>query len=1055
MPKRAPQTLRWSTSSHRYELLMGEEVAQCFGPEDEEPWVRWLAAQTSFSFQGHTGRLSVIQEARPRGAGYWYAYAYAGQRRVKRYLGRSTDVTLTRLEAIAADLHEATKPSVGVGAAQRSNKSSTAPLPEHPPRNQQSADWVPPPPTEVPQRSLLLLTTKLHVPQPHARLLSRPHLIERLQAGLARSLTLIAAPAGFGKTTALASWVQRAQRPIAWVSLDAGENDPVQFWTYALTALEEVHPGLAETSLTMLQAPQPPPLAVVLHTLLNAIAAQTEEIVLILDDYHLITEPTIHDSLRVLLEHPPARWHLYLATRAEPPLPLARLRASGQVNEVRVENLRFPPEEAAAFLARTMEVQLSEQDVARLAERTDGWIVGLQLAGLSLQRSPDPSAFLATFGGSHRQIMAYLGEEVLAAQPKEVQTFLLQTSLLERLCGPLCDALTGRDGGQALLERVEQANLFLVALDEERRWYRYHHLFAEFLRHRLHQTSGEQVASLHRRAAGWLETQGWIVEAVEHLLALPDATEATRVLEQSARELLRQGAFSSLAHLIERLPEEVITARPRLCLAQAKTCFYFGRLEAAGRCIASAERSLLLNTGNQRQHLLSSNERQALMGKIALDKANLAVLRGDASSARALSQEALAVLPQEEACLRNEALLRFGDASLAQGNLQAASSAYTEATRSHLEEIEPFLAVRALDRQATVCALQGRLHQAADFYRKAIRLIEILGGEARARSGDAYADLGMIWYEWNDLVAAKQISEQVITFGQQWANIGYQARGLLLLAMIDQAQGQPRAALEALQQAEQLLMANAAFPWLRPAFDALSVRLALRQGRLRDAEQWAKPRERTIGHAPSQSQNHTEELESLTLARVLHAQGKLEEEAHLLEPLAQGAEREGRIDSLIESRALQALIWQARGDVTAALDSLAQALSLAAPAGYVRRFVDEGLPMHSLLARLRDQQPKGSRLRRYSEQLLAAFEQRDTSFSSQLASSLLVEPLSAREREVLHLLAQGRSTEEIARHLVVAVSTVKTHLHHLFVKLQVNDRLQAVTRARELGLFER
>lgn len=547
MPRRATHALRWNPEVEAYEVQRGGAPGSPDVVADGPAWRAWLAGVMSFAFQGRSGgACTVREEAARRGGAYWYAYRRAGGRMRKRYLGRGADLTLARLEAAALAL-SATAPAASSprGSAARPNGGAGVGIEA----GIEVGGEAPYP----------LLTTKLHAPGSSARLVSRPHVLSRLQRGLERPLTLVAAPAGFGKTTSLRAWIQRGELPVAWVSLDAGDDDPTQFWTYALTALNAAYPGVADTALAALHAT---PLAAVPRALVNAVAASPRDVVLVLDDYHLITASAIHQTVAALLEHPPAQLHLYLAARGEPPLPLARLRAYDQVNEVRADDLRFRPDEVAAFLDEVMGVRLAAEDVMSLAERTDGWIAGLQLAGLSLQGHPDPSAFVATFGGSHRHVLRYLGEEVLAAQSAEVQSFLLQTALLERLCGPLCDALTGRDDGHALLARLERANLFLVPLDDEGRWYRYYHLFADLLRHRLRQEAAGSIPALHRRAARWLEDEGWIVEAAEHLFAAPDLEEAARVIARASGAPRSGGDAATVPRLLERLRARQPTGGP-------------------------------------------------------------------------------------------------------------------------------------------------------------------------------------------------------------------------------------------------------------------------------------------------------------------------------------------------------------------------------------------------------------------------------------------------------------------------------------------------------------
>src|SRR5579875_2482231 len=635
MPRRASYLLCWCPESGTYDLRNGPG-GESLGIDLNGPaWFDWLGGIASFSFQSRSGDTCTIRkEIVQRGGAYWYAYRRAGGRMVKRYLGRTADVSLARLEEVAAALASRAADELASDRA-----AHAVPAAEPGPKGRRGVtanDALPSP---------VILSTKLHVPRAPSRLLSRPRVFQRLDRGLERPLTVLAAPAGFGKTTALCAWLPRVPGPAAWVSLDAGDNDPIQFWTYVLTALESAHPGLATPPLAMLQLPHPPPLATVLRTLINAIAALADDVVLVLDDYHLITAPAIHESIALLLAHPPPQLHLYLASRSEPPLPLARLRAYDQVSEIRADDLRFQPDEVAAWLGEVMGLRLSAEDTARLAERTDGWAAGLQLAAVSLQGPPDPSRFIASFGGSHRYVLTYLGDEVLAAQPPEVQSFLVQTAILERLCGPLCDALTGQHDGQAMLIRLEQANLFLIRLDDEGRWYRYDHLFRDLLRHRLREERSAEIPDLHRRAAGWLEGEGLIVEAVEHLLAIPDMEEAARLIEEAARGMLARNECAAVLSLVGRLPEEAIAARPRLCLYYAGALLSSGWLDDAEHWVARAE-SWFASAAEQKDSATRDSDGRDLDGEVASLRAALAAMRADAARAIHYAQIALETLPE-------------------------------------------------------------------------------------------------------------------------------------------------------------------------------------------------------------------------------------------------------------------------------------------------------------------------------------------------------------------------------------------------------------------------
>src|SRR5579883_3339740 len=1063
MPKRATYHLRWQPQTQQYAVFAGEAPVIPMVIAGDPAWLRWLSEVSSFAFVARSGATCTVRkEAVQRGGDYWFAYRRVQGRMAKRYLGRSAGLTPARLEEVAMALAALTQadgvpmPAAPVAVAEQPATHHQPPEPT-PGETIETADTrrmgARQSSEAVPLRaSHLLLTTKLQMPRATAQLVNRPAISQRLDRGLERPLTLLTAPAGFGKTMALCAWGRQQSTPLAWVSLDAGDNDASQFWMYTLAALNRAIPGVADTALAMVQSPQAPPLAVALRALLNAIAAQPQEVILILDDYHLITEPAIHESVALLLEHPPAQLHLYLATRNEPSLPLARLRARDQVNELRADDLRFRSAEVATFFSDVMGI--------RLAERTDGWIAGLQLAGLSLQQHADPVRFIATFSGSHRHILTYLGEEVLAAQPEDVQTFLLQTSILGRMCAPLCDALTGRSDGQAMLERLEQANLFLVALDDESRWYRYYHLFADLLRYRLRQQYSDLIPDLHRRAARWLEVDGWVAEAVNHLFAVPDIQAAAQMIERAAQGFTERGELVTLLRLIERLPEEVIAARPRLAIAQANVLFARGSLEMAEQRLTEAEHALQTNAPqlDEQQDEMTDTERRTLAGSIAGDRAVLAAMHGETTQTLRYAEEALALLPADDLFSRSGVLLAQGNGYRNNNELRAADATYSEAVRLGRASGNIFIATIALNMQADLCVQQGRLRQAVALSRQVIELSEARGGDLHMLTANTYNFLSGRFYEWNDLAAAESASERAIALAEQWGNTEHQIEGYSLLAFVYQARGETAAAREAVQRAERLIQLGRHFPWGAIFFGMASVRLALQQGRVEEAQQWLSTLEAEIAQY-STSITPFQDWGELTRVRVLlapGAQAALDEAATLLARQAARARAEERLGDLIDIMALQSLLHQAQDEPQPALASLEQALTLAASEGYLRLFVDHGQPMRALLLRLREKLPKGHALRPYIEQLLAAFDHPFASKPAQPAEqAALVEPLSDREREVLYLLAQGHSNQQMARQLVVAVSTIKTHVHHIFAKLQASDRLQAVNRARELGLLDR
>jgi LuxR family maltose regulon positive regulatory protein len=1038
MPRRASHLLRWSPEHGIYELWQRGTPLRPPVTPDTPGWFAWLEEVSSFSFQRASGDIYTLRKEKvQRGGAYWYAYHRRDGHMTKRYLGRDTDLTLARLEAAPSTARYVTN-GTDDRPHRRGARASGA-----------KASAV----SDTP-----LLATRMLMPRSPARVVSRMHVWHRLQRGLEHPLTLLTAPPGFGKTTSLAAWVRQVETPVAWVSLDDSDNDPGQFWAYVLSALEQASSGVSGDALTMLRSIQAPPLPIVLRALMNALVTSPRDIVLVLDDYHRITAPTIHETLASLLEHPAERFHLYLASRREPALPLARLRARGAINEITADDLRFRLDEAAEFLAEVMGVRLPFEDSLELAERTDGWIAGLQLAGLSLQQHPNPTAFVASFSGSHRHVMQYLGDEALAAQPADVRAFLLQTSLLDRMCASLCDALTGRSDGRAMLDRLAQANLFIVALDDEGRWYRYYHLFADLLRHHLREESPELLPELHQRAARWLEGEGQIIEAAHHLFAIPAYSAASDLLERISDELMRRGDTETLIGLLQQVPEAILANRPSLCLSLAEASFARGELAASDRHITTSEHAVA------RMSTTTDDERRLhrlLIGRIASDRAVLASMHGDADATFVYAQTAQECLADDDNLRRGGAAITVGHALRFKGDLVAADAAYAEAARLSTVAGSPFLAALATDMRTLLANARGHLHLSASLSQQIITLAESRGEAARSLAGSAWSNLGWQLYEWNDIARAEEAFLKALALGEQWNDTDDQVNSRLWLTFVYQAQGRPEAARTSLEHADNVLreaeQGGQTFPWLPPLVAVTWARLALMQGNLADAERWMN----TIRGGFSRNVM-LRPLEELTCARVLLALGKITEAQSLLDGLMPRVVDNGEMAHEIETHLLLALVRQALSEVPEALDALEQAITQAMPEGYIRLFLDEGTPLIALLKLLRERRPVRSDVAGYCTKLLvmAGAETYATNVTSpvspreHVAYPDLPEPLSAREMEVLGLLAEGYSNQDIANHLVVALSTVKTHVHHLYAKLQTPDRLRAVTRARALGLLD-
>ena len=871
-----------------------------------------------------------------------------------------------------------------------------------------------------------------------------------------RKLTLISAPAGFGKTTLLSEWRMMhlsGEYPLAWVSLEEADNEPMRFLSYLIAALQTIDPDIGEVALLSLRSPRPSPVGSVLTSLINEIASIPQDFVLVLDDYHVIESRAIHDAVTFLLEHMPPQMHLVIASRTEPHLPLSRLRAGGQITELRATDLRFTSEEAAAFLIDAMGLDLSAEDVAALVARTEGWIAGLQLAALSMQRREDIADFIAAFTGDDRYVLDYLIEEVLHRQPERTRTFMLQTSILERLSGPLCDAITGHDDGRQMLESLEQANLFLIPLDNRRRWYRYHHLFADVLRHRLGQIQPQRVRELHRRAAEWHENHGFVEDAIMHALAAGDTEWAARLVEQNAATVVMRSEGAKLMRWLEALPEQLVRSRPRLSVAYAIAALFGGRLDAVEPLLRDAERTL---GGSPETSSVKPIDRESVgwladvPSCMSIIRSDLARMRGDAPRAIELSRQALAHLPEDSTYLRSKAIWNLGISSWMRGDLMTAEQAFRRLTSEEPTTSNAYLRLLAAYGVGRLRVVQGRLHEAQKAYRWVLRPEMGKGEPQLPVAGWGYLGMGELLREWNDLGAATRYLMEGIELGKWVGAAGPLAITYTALARVKQAQGDTSGALDAIDRARQ----SAQDLQVRDPLNPLGAYLAkaqLAQGDVAAAERWV--RERRLG--VDDELDYMREAELLVLARVLIAQNKPGEALRLLGRLLSAAHAAGRMGSVIEILVLQALLLQAEGDTTRAVRILGDALSLAEPEGYVRIFVDEGAPIAALLRRV----SSAGISPQYVDTLLASLRHHaeDPQLSAGASipnyAQLLSEPLSERELEVLRLIASGLSNREIAQDLFVTPGTAKRHVHNIYRKLEVRSRTQAIARARDLNLI--
>ncbi|MFN8488906.1 MAG: LuxR C-terminal-related transcriptional regulator [Caldilineaceae bacterium] len=949
--------------------------------------------------------------------------------------------------------------------------------------------------------STTILATKLYVPPLRLNVVTRPRLIERLNEGLAmgRKLTLISASAGFGKTTLVSEWIanfrlpildfgltspekesiqnpkSKIQNQIAWLALDEGDNDPLRFISYLIAALRTIQAGMGEALLTALQSSQPPPVDVILTSLLNEISVLPDHFFLILDDYHLIDSQVVDQALAFLVEHQPPQMHLVIATREDPSLPLARLRARGQLTELRTADLRFTPAEAADFLNRMMGLKLSDGDVAALETRTEGWIAGLQLAALSMQGRGDTASFIQAFTGSHRFVLDYLVEEVLQNQSESIRDFLLQTSLLDRFCAALCNAVTERQDGKEMLDLLEHSNLFLIALDDQRQWYRYHHLFAEVLQTYLREAQPDQVAILHGRASAWFEQNGLRADAIRHALAAKDFERAAGLIEL-AGPATEDGSIQWVTWLgwVKTLPEALIHARPVLNVWYAYALLGRGELEAAASRFQDAERWLEPAEPAQVQQetppvemvVVDKAQFKSLAATIAVGRAYIAQTLGNIPDTVRYASRVLE-LTAADPFRHSQAAMLLGMTYWTSGDLQAAERVFANYT------MKLRIAGNLADAISTTAVLAdirkglGRLQAAIGAVEQCLHFVMDQGTPIPFDTADLYRALSELVLEQGNSEVAAQHLQKGKELGEkaQLPVLRYRLR--IAQARFKQTQADLDGALRLLDEAERLYI-RSPLPDFCP-ISAMKARIWVVQGKLTQALAWVRER----GLSPDDDLSYLGEFEHITLARILIAQYQSEGRddsmhavARLLDRLLQAAEEGGRMGSVIELLVLQALAHQAnapnaRGDIAPALAPLARALTLAEPEGYVRLFVDKGEPMRLLLSDFA-QSPRSGRLRLsdrpldvYIDGLLLAFSPAKPAPIQNLKSNIqnLLEPLSEYELEVLRLLRTELSGPEIARTRMVSLNTIRTHTQHIYAKLGVNNRRAAVRRAEELGLL--
>src|SRR3954468_15536336 len=904
-----------------------------------------------------------------------------------------------------------------------------------------------------------LVETKLFLSPARAGAVPRPRLSDRL-AGDGGRLTLLSAPAGFGKTALLRSWLADpdASRAIAWVSLDEGDQDATTFWAYVVASLDRAAPGVGTGALALLEAGQQPT-EDLLAGLLNELSVLPGEVTLVLDDYHLADGPGVQPGMAFLLDHLPAQLRLVISTRVDPGLHLARLRARGELTEVRAADLRFTAEEAASYLSEAAGLELTAGDIVSLADRTEGWVAALQLAALSLRGRDDPSRFIAGFAGDDRYVVDYLVEEVLDRQPEPVRRFLLHTSVLDRLTGPLCDAVTGGSGGKAMLERLERENLFLVPLDGPRRWYRYHHLFADLLRSRL--LDEHDVAALHRRASDWHAQAADPLPAVRHALAAGDLERAADLVEMAVPHLLRNREEATLCRWIGDFPDEVVERRPVLAMGFVGALMSSNEFDDVARRLSHLERVLHSRDAVGEDHgddttlvVVDQGELARLPGEIELYRAALALVSRDPAETSAHARRAVHLAPAEDDLTRSSASALVGLASWATGDLEAAERGYTDAAEGlrrlgHLSDV-----LGCTVTLADLAIARGSLSRAQRTFQRALDLtVEEHPGLRGFR--DMHTGLGRIAVERHDLAAAREHLRRCDELGEAAGLPQDPYRWRVAIALLREAEGEPDSALGLLTEADRVYVADFQ-PDVRP-IAAIRARVLAARGDVPAALDWA----RQHGVSVDDDLSYLREYEHVTLARILLAQHAsdgspqaLDGAAGLLQRLLAAAEPAGRTGTVIEVLAMVALTRQAAGDDAGALDVMGRALALAEPEGFVRVFAGHGRPMAALLAALARGRPGWGFPRRVlnaTANTVAA----GTPVADRPVPELLIDPLTDREREVMRLLGSELDGPSIARELVLSLNTVRTHTKSIYAKLGVTSRRAAVTRALQLNLLSR
>ena len=914
-----------------------------------------------------------------------------------------------------------------------------------------------------------LLKTKLFIPPARTHLVTRSRLIKRLDDGLNYKLTLISAPAGFGKTTLVSSWINKLKQvhpgaenfKVCWISLDKRDNDAITFWQYVVAAFQTISPTIGEIINSILDSMSAFATEVVITMLINEIVEhhqgdlQPQPIILILDDYHLINNQDIHASLNFLLDHLPHFMHLIITTRADPPLQLSYRQGRSEVNQIRAAELSFNAEESVEFLNTLMGLELSQKDIQTLENRTEGWIAGLQLAAISLQDQPDKQNFVSSFAGDDRYIADYLIDQVLQYQPSHIQEFLLQTSILNQLCSPLCKTLTGLDESQEILNRLENDNLFLSPLDNRREWFRYHSLFADLLRQRLRMSyNEEQLSKLHLLASEWYEIWGELVEAIDHAILGGSHSRAAQLIEQRSEEIFKQFQLNTLVNWIQVLPQNIRKSRPVLNMIYAWALLALGQPTETEECLQEIENTIgseTVDISSKKLETIDANVRGAFL-EILTIRSVLAINRFDIPKTLELCQMVEPWLTDNEQphlfnpalSLRTVILFNLGLAYEFSGDGFAAETAFQEAATLSIEQENIHILPVAISHLGQLQLLQGQLHQAKNTYQQALNSGAKLTGKHSPIAGIAEIGLGNLYYEWNELEQSYNHHKTGIELGKQWNHSEILLAGYLGLALLEKAQGNFAGAFALLQELENILNDNRA-QILLPAVFAFRARLWIYQGNITDTTQWLQDANLTL----DAELTYLQESDYITYARLLIARKQWDDADRLVSRLLKFADSGKRNTRIIELLILQSLVQQGQRQLHLAKEILTHALKIAEPEGYIRTFLDEGPAVASLLYQLVANATDST----YAGEILRAFGTQEIESQFEVPKSDLIEPLSGREKEVLQYLAEGLSNREIAQKMTVSLSTVKTHTRNIYGKLGVNSRTQAIAQAKIWGII--